>query len=329
MDIRSAFSGDKKMSNSGRSVDPTNVVRTLWHGTSLSPYEELSLLSFVRCGHEVEVYAYNELEVPPGVLLRDANAILPESDAFPYSDGPAKGSFAAFSNLFRMKLLWERGGIWSDLDVLCLRSLDTLPAACVAGKKGKWANGAVMRFPPGHPACEKMYARAAQLGESIHLGQTGQLINSVLAERDDCDVVPSSFFQPIPWEETWRLVDPSEYAACENATRSSFCVHWWNTAITMGIGIPKDALPPRGSYLYEKATAIFGDQNLKAWPESTVSVWVNNFRKAQLAADNSDQPLTSRPHLIDRPVAALLKSDLRTVFRDCVQIARSVRRRFG
>ena len=46
-----------------------NIVRTLWHGSALSIYEELSLRSFVKCGHEVEVYAYETIDVPQGVRL--------------------------------------------------------------------------------------------------------------------------------------------------------------------------------------------------------------------------------------------------------------------
>ena len=72
-------------------ADDANIVRTLWHGSPLTVFERLSLVSFLKLGHAVEVYAYGELDVPPGVTLCDAASVLPESDVFSYSDGPAKG----------------------------------------------------------------------------------------------------------------------------------------------------------------------------------------------------------------------------------------------
>ena len=91
-----------------------NIVRTLWHGGALSVFEELSLTSFVRCGHEVELYSYDDVSVPHGVRLCDASEIMPLSEVYSYPHGIATGSFAAFSNLFRFKLLHRKGGIWSD-----------------------------------------------------------------------------------------------------------------------------------------------------------------------------------------------------------------------
>ena len=54
----------------------------------------------------------------------------------------AKGSFAAFSNLFRFKMLAERGGIICQRpDMLCLKPFHELPEA--------WA-GQVCKFTPGY-----------------------------------------------------------------------------------------------------------------------------------------------------------------------------------
>ena len=92
-------------------------------------FRELCLRSFLQCGHAVELYTYDEVEAPPGVRLCDANAVLPELEVFAYADGPAKGSFAAFSNLIRFKILAEKGGIWADADMLCLKPLHHLPEA--------------------------------------------------------------------------------------------------------------------------------------------------------------------------------------------------------
>ncbi len=87
--------------------------------------EQLCISSFLRNGHEFHLYAYGPVEgLPAGATLRDAAEILPESGVFGYQSGFGKGSFSAFSNFFRYKLLLERGGWWVDTDVVCLRPFD-------------------------------------------------------------------------------------------------------------------------------------------------------------------------------------------------------------
>jgi hypothetical protein len=261
-----------------------NVVRTLWHGSPLSVYEELSLLSFVRCGHQVEVYTFDDLKVPPGVTLVDATTVLAPSQIFSYTEGPAAGSFAAFSNLFRAKLLYEKGGIYADADVLCLRPLHELPDATIGKVSENWLNGAVMKFPAAHPACEALYRQAEELGPKIYLGQTAELLTKmILVERSAAsEVLPVSAFYPIPWRDTWKMLDPATAAECEEHVTSSYCVHWWNTAITMGVGMPKEALPPPGSFLHDHAVRVFETSSLPTWPLETAKVWLGNFRESQM-----------------------------------------------
>jgi len=101
------------------------IINSLWVGKSLSLMEQLSITSFLRNGHEYDLYCYNEIaDVPAGATLRDAAEILPSSEIFYYRHGAGKGSVAGFSNLFRFKLLFEKRGWWVDTDVVCLRPFD-------------------------------------------------------------------------------------------------------------------------------------------------------------------------------------------------------------
>lgn len=273
---------------SSAASEAIDTVRTLWHGSPLSIWEELSLRSFLRCGHDVEVYSYEPLAVPDGVTWIDANEVLPESEVFAYSDGPAKGSFAAFSNLFRIKLLYERGGIWADSDFLCLKPLHELPAACVGDVFDNWPNGALMRFPASHPVCGELFERVQALGPNIFLGQMSELITELVVDKGgDCESLPVNAFYPIPWKETWRLVDPDQREHCERQAESSYAVHWWNTAISMVLEIPKEALSPIGSYLYEHALPVLGRSDLPAWPVETVRPWIDQFRANHDPVDES------------------------------------------
>ena len=103
--------------------DDNKVVQTMWIGEKLSTMEQLALKSFIDNGHEVHLYTYEDVKgVPNGVVIKDGNEILPESDIFCYSaDGFHKGSVSAFSNWFRYKLLFDKGGWWVDTDNVCLK----------------------------------------------------------------------------------------------------------------------------------------------------------------------------------------------------------------
>lgn len=81
----------------------------------------MSLKSFTSCGCIVHLYSYDDINVDiNNVVLIDAQKILPKSAMYKYEDG----SISAFSNTFRFSLLYQKGGIWSDLDVICIKRVD-------------------------------------------------------------------------------------------------------------------------------------------------------------------------------------------------------------
>lgn len=102
------------------------VVNGLWIGEELSAMELLTLHSFTKNGHQFHLWAYDSLKqpLPKGVLVKDANEIIPEEEVFSYRHenqfGHGKGSVAGFSDVFRYKLLFDNGGWWVDMDVTCL-----------------------------------------------------------------------------------------------------------------------------------------------------------------------------------------------------------------
>jgi hypothetical protein len=260
------------------------IIRTLWHGSQLTVYEAVSLQSFLAYGHAVELYAYSEMDVPNGVTLCDAGSVLPLSSVFSYSDGPQKGSFAAFSNLFRYRLLLEKGGIWADLDFLCLRQLHELPIACVGRmiwERKELINVGLMRFPPGHALCERLYEQALKLGAGIAIGEASNaLIARLLSERNDwgCEILPVSALYPIHWHETWKMFDPDERPYCEEKSATSHCVHWWNTALRYLLP-SKEAFAPKGSFLFEKARQVSIDlSRVPTWSSGELRTSTQAFR---------------------------------------------------
>lgn len=101
-----------------------NVVQSLWIGESLPRLQQLSIQSFIDHGHEFHLYVYNDVSnIPKGTTLHDASRLIPQNRIFVYKSGFGKGSYSAFSNLFRYQLLYEIGGWWVDTDVVCLSRL--------------------------------------------------------------------------------------------------------------------------------------------------------------------------------------------------------------
>ena len=97
------------------------IIQSLWIGPTLSNLEILSMKSFLFHNHIYHLYTYNEIDnVPEGVVIRDAREILPETEIFSY----ANGSVSAFSNMFRYKMLFDKGGYWVDADVVCMKRFD-------------------------------------------------------------------------------------------------------------------------------------------------------------------------------------------------------------
>jgi hypothetical protein len=112
-------------------MNAENIIHGLWIGQRVSKLEQLTMRSFIRHGHEFNLWVYDELEEdpPPGVILRDATAILPRERIFLKAEtDPSAGvggkSYGPFSDLFRYKLLRDHGGIWVDMDLTCLRPFD-------------------------------------------------------------------------------------------------------------------------------------------------------------------------------------------------------------
>jgi hypothetical protein len=106
------------------------IINGLWIGKTLSAIELLCIRSFLYFGHEFHLWVYDKIEtpLPEKVVLEDASLMIPKERVFFYTNknqfGHGKGSYAGFSDIFRYKLLYEKGGWWVDMDVCCLKPFD-------------------------------------------------------------------------------------------------------------------------------------------------------------------------------------------------------------
>jgi hypothetical protein len=142
------------------------IIQSLWIGNTLSNIEIYSLKSFINTGHTVHLYIYNEIDnIPDGVVVKDGNDILPQNLIF-----KIKESVAPFADVFRYKLLYEKGNYWSDLDMICTRHFDfgdeyifsserTIQRGAYKSKKDYVANIGVLKAPLHSEFYNELYTK--------------------------------------------------------------------------------------------------------------------------------------------------------------------------
>lgn len=228
-----------------------HTFQSFWWGEALSPYEMLCLKSFIACGFGFDLYTFDRnVIVPAGVRVCDASDLIGRDQFFVYQDGFGKGSPAGFANLFRYKLLAERGGWWSDTDVICLSEHIPVFDEFFAYQNAEFVNNALMYFAADHPVMVACFDQAMQAGRKVRWGETGpRLLTRVLRQSGGIDRAASpAVCYPVHWSHALDVLRPVRASALVEQTQSSLFLHLWN-AILLFAGVQKTQIPPRKSLL--------------------------------------------------------------------------------
>jgi hypothetical protein len=230
---------------------PRGLFQSFWHGPHLSPLEHLCICTFLDAGHEFCLYAYDEVgNVPRTCRVEDAATIVPRDELFLHREGIHVGSIGAFSDLFRYRLLLERGGWWADTDVVCL-GLDHPETEYVfAEQEPGVVNGAILKAPAGSPFVAEACARATAAGSDAAFASVGpKLLTQLVVELGLGEHAwPSSSIYPIGWDEALHALDPARRGALVECSRDSYFFHLWSEMLTLH-NVLKTVRPPEGSYL--------------------------------------------------------------------------------
>jgi hypothetical protein len=225
-------------------------MQSFWYG-QVTTMERLSVASFLAHGHEVHVYAYDELTgLPSGATVKDAAEVIPprrRRRGGVYRDD--RGSFSSYANMFRYKLLLERGGWWIDLDVVCLKPFEFDQEYVFATEPDRTIANAVFRVPPDSAVMAYVYRRCLELGnERKRWGTTGPRLLREGVEQLGLQgfAVDPAVFVPIDWPDWKRSLEPGREWRFAPETHS---VHLWNS-LWAKAGYDRDAAYPATS-LYE------------------------------------------------------------------------------
>jgi hypothetical protein len=214
------------------------IIQSLWIGEKLSVMEELCISSFLQNGHPFHLYVYDNVKnIPDQTVLKDASEILGPDRIFKYKDHDSYGGFA---NLFRYKLLLEKGSYWVDTDVICLKPFLDEAEYVFAGEqqlnpetnapsanKFKAAN-CVIKTPVGSSIMDYCYRESNNKDpQSLHWGQTGpQLLTKAITDFDLWSyVADSEVFCPINW---WQWSQFINEQPDNNALKKAQSIHLWN-----------------------------------------------------------------------------------------------------
>jgi hypothetical protein len=230
-------------------ADSRIVINSFWDGERLSTLERVCISSFLHHGYAYELYVYDEPQgVPHGVVLRDAESILPRSQIFRYAAGDFNlGSIAGFADVFRYTLIYKRGGWWADTDQCCVNKFEISEPEAFFQEQAQRGEFRVIagffKAPAGSDVlgyCIDVIG-TKDLAKVIH-GEIGpELITAAIRACGKEQLVRrAEAFFPVPWWQYERLLYDEELSVDECST-----VHFWNAMITSA-KIDKDGDFPVG-----------------------------------------------------------------------------------
>lgn len=208
------------------------IINSLWIGGDLSRFEHACLKSHVLVGHEHHLWCYSPIKnIPDGIIIRDGREILPEKDIFVYKTGHVKGtgSYAAFSNIFRYKLLFERGGWWSDVDVAAIKKWDFNKSEIIALEESDpiYPATCVIKTQKESKLAKFLYKKSRVCNkDTLIWGHIGPILmtEAIYKLGLHSSIVAKCSFCPIRWQDYEKLITDN----IEINKDCTYGIHFWN-----------------------------------------------------------------------------------------------------
>ena len=191
------------------------IVQSLWFGAPLTSLEKKSIQSHLDLGYTFHLYVYEHIDgIPPGTVIKDASTIVPRENMF-------QNKFPLpFADYWRFVLLYKKGGIWVDLDMIALKkypfenktyvfsSEKTVQAGTLKSKKLEVANIGIIKTPPETPMfqelikkCDRILARGTiQRTDKVRFMKVFQKL--LIKHNMEKWIVPAETFCPLHWWHT-------------------------------------------------------------------------------------------------------------------------------
>lgn len=226
-----------------------------WHGL-ISKLEIMCIKSFVNNGFYVKLWSYDNIQID-GVESCDARLILDEKLIYAYEqpfNGISKVSLAAFSDIFRFKLLSTHDGWWFDTDCYCLKTCNSFEQlrknkTIVAGYQDHQVAGGVLYLT------KNVVANLLEQAESICMQYKNKLpvwgmigpdlisdyIKKNLLQNEICD---SNYFYAVHYKECYKLLNVKYNDEVNLRIKDSYLIHLWDSMLINDYNLDKNNFPP-------------------------------------------------------------------------------------
>ncbi|MCV6824277.1 MULTISPECIES: hypothetical protein [Halocynthiibacter] len=256
------------------------TIGMFWDGPPLGFIERLCVTSFVKIGHPVVIFSYNDIGgVPQGVELASASDILQEPKQIVRHG--RTGSPAIYADKFRYHLLAKNDGIvWSDTDAYCLRPFVPKDGYFFGRENEKIVANGVMALPAESQTlrnlidfCEDEYAIPSWMmpkhiaemkirssaGDPMHVSEMPwgawgpKALTYYLKKNDEFHhALAPHVLYPVPFEDrriyfraawkTWKLVQDDTVS-----------IHFYGRRVRERLKNRFLSIPPKDSILFELA----------------------------------------------------------------------------
>lgn len=240
------------------------IVQSLWVGDRLSRMEHYSIKSFLTLGFEYHLYTYNHVDnIPKGyknLKLKDAGEIMSQQEIF-----DVKKTFLPFSDIWRYKMLYEKGNYWVDLDMIAIKMFDfkddyvfsserTIQKGAYASHSKKVANIGVLKAPKGSPFYLEAYEKCNEYNKR-NMNEDKlkymKMLKELMAKHNMGKYVKEpKLFCNLDWWHAKEAFDkykrfPTKYGVRPPPISSNFngpyTVHFWRDKVKNVAGYDLDA----------------------------------------------------------------------------------------
>jgi hypothetical protein len=257
------------------------IANFFWNNKKISIYEYACLKSFLKNNFDVHVYSYKNISLPKEIKLKNASDILPKKYLSKFTHGGKKGCLAAFADLFRIHLQKKNLGWWFDSDVLCLKKSSEFynlnkKKIIIGLETDKMINNAVLKIND-RELIDLILKKISNVGFNFSWGKIGpQLITEILKETEQLSISMSKeSFYPINFTNFENLLVPRYLKKAKLLTKNSYTCHNYNQILSR-FAIPKNIMPPKNSFLYEKFLKYCPElKNIETLPIHTLNRLLN------------------------------------------------------
>jgi hypothetical protein len=231
-----------------------------WAFSPISLHDEICIESFVKNEFEVNLYTYDPNIKIDGVNIVDANEIIKVGEVNKYNFSGYKSSpYSGLSNEFRYLLMSKNKGWWFDTDILCLKNakffddLDKKNERFIAGfEKNNDVNVAVLKINE-KKIIDDLLNQLKIKKKNLKWGELGPKLFTNTLQKHNLIYLsqPKNLFYSINYENFMLPFLSKKKLETKKLLKDSYVCHLYNE-IQKRHGIPKNILPPKNSFLFEK-----------------------------------------------------------------------------